>query len=318
MLNKYKPVFNITNASDNTRIQRTNATFNIRKSNKTNKAVTIDNNGVAYKNGNRLPVGYTVYDTKKKIHYIVNKSGKLVPNVKKSTILPTVHKPNSPLIQYRPIPRRQRDNTSPTSNKSQLYEDHMALRTYAYLPGRNYMQNFGKAYGDQYDYDVPFLPEKSINILGHTTSTNLLDSIAKYAGIHNRSVVSGQYKNRKGRSRSINKNEMLGLTTQETHNGSQIMFNQNKDNSRDLANANYFTAFGSAPAESFGRDFQYSLDQTMPPLQHMFWYYGTGKYNTGDPNHTKDVNAVGSQVWKIPQVQNWWNTSGKKFYNGEY
>jgi hypothetical protein len=177
-------------------------------------------------------------------------------------------------------------------------------------------------------YDIPYLPEKSILINGSTTSTNVLDSLAKYAGIHNRNPQLSEHPRKKrsryGAPRQINMNEMLGLSTQETHNGAMPYFNYKNGDAtynRALGNTNYFTAFGYIPAENLVRNFQYNnanVDRNTPPLLDAFRYYAQGDYNTGNSKHTKDVNSAGKTAWQIPAVKDWWETSGKYWYkNGK-
>lgn len=38
-------------------------------------------------------------------------------------------------------------------------------------------------------------------------------------------------------------------------------------------------------------------------------------YNPGQGNYIPMVNALGNEVWNEPQIQNWWNTEGKYYYN---
>lgn len=38
-------------------------------------------------------------------------------------------------------------------------------------------------------------------------------------------------------------------------------------------------------------------------------------YNSGQSNYVKMVTNIGNEVWSDPQIQNWWNTSGKQQYN---
>lgn len=49
-------------------------------------------------------------------------------------------------------------------------------------------------------------------------------------------------------------------------------------------------------------------------LQHAFEYFKQGKYNPGDPNHTKDVQDAGKAAFNSPEIQKWWNTVGYKWY----
>lgn len=226
------------------------------------------------------------------------------------------------------VPVRQRSNTSKTTKKESETLENMMRSDLANKDGSIGSSNP--------DYDIPYIPEKSILIDGSTTSTNVLDSLAKYAGIHNRNPKLSQYPSRKISSyetpRQINRNEMLGLSTQETHNGAMPIYNyaennedkrkalniDYKDYNRALGNANYFTAFGYVPAENLVRNFQYNkahVDRTTPPLLDAFRYYAQGDYNPGDPKHTSMVNDAGKRAWNNPEVKKWWELSGKYWYN---
>lgn len=39
------------------------------------------------------------------------------------------------------------------------------------------------------------------------------------------------------------------------------------------------------------------------------------KYNPIQDNYSQMVTNIGKEVWSDPQIQNWWNTQGKEFYN---
>ena len=174
-------------------------------------------------------------------------------------------------------------------------------------------------------YDIPYLPEKSILINGSTTSTNVLDSLAKYAGMHNSNPQLSQYpireRNEYKEPRRISKDEMLGLAAQETSNGAMPYFNFQKRQpayNRALANSNYLTAFGSIPAEYLVRNYQYNdagVDRSTPPLLDAFRYYAQGDYNRKDRKHRADVTAKGREAWKNPNVKEWWDESGKYWYD---
>jgi hypothetical protein len=91
-----------------------------------------------------------------------------------------------------------------------------------------------------------------------------------------------------------------------------------KEYNRAIGNSNYFTAFGYIPADNFVRDYHYNdagVDRETPPLLDAFRYFAQGDYNRNDPNHTKDVNAAGKRAWENPDVKNWWELSGKYWYN---
>ena len=81
-------------------------------------------------------------------------------------------------------------------------------------------QMYGFLPKNRSSYDIPFIPEKAILINGYTTSTNALDSLAKYAGIHNRTLqVSENPIRRNSKTRPVTKEEALGLSLRETKGG---------------------------------------------------------------------------------------------------
>ena len=113
---------------------------------------------------------------------------------------------------------------------------------------------------------------------------------------------------------------MLGLSTQETHNGALPYFNYRNNNeyNKMLGNSNYLTAFGYLPAENLVRNFHYNkgnVDRSTPPLLDAFQYFAQGDYNRGDAEHTTSVNNTGKRVWQNPKVKQWWEESGKYWYN---
>ena len=104
--------------------------------------------------------------------------------------------------------------------------------------------------------------EKAIILNNSTTSTNVLDSLAKYAGMHNRNpklanntiFTRNEYKS----PRPVNKDEMIGLASQETNFGAHLFRNTGLDDEfsdREIANSNYFTAYGYVPADNMIRNF---------------------------------------------------------------
>lgn len=204
---------------------------------------------------------------------------------------------------------RKKPNTSSTDKRSENIENQI----YGFLPK------------DRSPYDIPFIPKKSILINGYTTSTNALDSLAKYAGIHNRILqVSEKPLQSKPKTRPVTKEEALGLSLRETKGGALPYSNdsrtsKDKEAKRAFYNANVFTAFQDIPATALVNDYHYNkTSQSVPPLLDAFQYYAQGDYNRGDSNHTADVKAAGKDVFQNPQVQRWWDTEGKYWFNGTY
>ena len=38
-------------------------------------------------------------------------------------------------------------------------------------------------------------------------------------------------------------------------------------------------------------------------------------YNSEQENYVQMVSNITNEVWSNPQIQNWWNTEGIKYYN---
>ena len=213
------------------------------------------------------------------------------------------------------VPIRQRRNNSPTGKESESYENAMRSMVMS-------RQNVNG--GSNPEYDIPYIPEKKILINGNYTSTNVLDSLAKYAGIHNRNPQLSQYpiheRSYYKEPRKLDKEEWLGLSTRETKNGAQPYFNQDKDDhyNRVIGNSNYFTAFGYIPADNLMRNYQYTdanVDKLTPPILDAFRYYAQGDYNAKRDKHKRNVIKEGEAVWNNPEVKKWWELSGKYWYN---
>ena len=49
-------------------------------------------------------------------------------------------------------------------------------------------------------------------------------------------------------------------------------------------------------------------------FEHAFNLYKSGKYNPGDPNHSSMVEKAGMDVFSSPEFIDWWNRSGRKYY----
>lgn len=217
--------------------------------------------------------------------------------------------------QRRLVPARVRHNNSPTAAESEKFENGM----------RNLMVLYqDKSGGSDPAFDIPYIPEKKIILNSRTTSTNVLDSLAKYAGIHNRDPKLSTHRIRQvseyGKPRKINMDEMLGLAGNETYFGAEPYFNEKGDQDylRALGNSNYFTAFDYIPADNLLRNYQYnkaSVDRSIPPILDAFRYYAQGDYNRGDPNHTRKINVVGRALWENPLIREWWEKSGQYWYN---
>lgn len=256
-----------------------------------------------WKNGK----GYTIYNNDGKA-YKYNNHGKFIGRTTGKIRLTT-----------KSFPNRQRTNDSQTKLRSERLENQMknSLINKAYY--YNHISNNG--------FNIPFIPSKAIIINGNYVSTNQLDSLAKYWGMHNANPQLSQYpQNGTKTTRRLNKNEMLGLAGQETNFGATPLYNtqdfplksETDFDQTDLLNANYLKNFGSIPAEYYVRDFHYiksRVNPSTPPLLDAFRYYAQGDYNKFDSNHSRDVNEKGAQIWQNPAIQNWFKLTGKYWVN---
>lgn len=192
---------------------------------------------------------------------------------------------------------RVRENDSPTKEASETLENNMNRMVYDGAGSRR----------PNMKYSIPYLEDKEIKVKGvGRVTTNALDSLAKYAAIV-----------------GVPLEEALGLSAQETAFGAAPYYNYDSKingetiSSRALGNSSYFRNFGVIPAENFVRDFRYNkpdwkgvyISQDVPPLQHALEYWKAGKYNPGDPNHTKDVRSKGQKLMTDPNIRQWMNSS---------
>lgn len=200
---------------------------------------------------------------------------------------------------------RVRNNNSPTRELSEVIEDQMRI----------------KISGPNPQYLIPYMPSKSIVINNSTTSTNVLDTLAKYAGIHNRDIKPSQNPiKRNPKPKYVDPWEVIGLASQETNFGAQprTFINGDKQEQRAYYNANQLTAYGDVPSWALMNDYHWlDTDRTEHPILDAIRYYSQGDYNRGDKNHTSDVKKRGNSIKNNKDVQKWWNESGKYIYNNE-
>ena len=182
---------------------------------------------------------------------------------------------------------------------------------------------------------IPFIKDKQIQLTnagkltGAKLSTNMLDSIAKYGAITGVPIQTA-----------------IGLAGQESTFGTNRSEMEPHDiNPRYLVNDHdytpsayrdlYMTAYNKAAKLGLPRRFEELVrdsiiksgerytekqllkqreERDIPVLQHAFRLYLSGKYNSGDPNHTKDVENTGKAAFNSPEIQKWWNNEGYKWY----
>lgn len=174
------------------------------------------------------------------------------------------------------IPKRLNENTSKTKDKSQELEDEMSFQ---FAIGGN-----NEPFSDKH-YDIPFIEDKKILLDGHTTSLNVIDSLAKYTSLHNvNPQLTRSRTNLAKTTKPVDVREIIGLL-HESYAGATPWFNGGSERytNRELANTNYFTAFGYIPAEALVRDwsYKYENDKSLPPLLDAIRRYAEGDYNRG-------------------------------------
>lgn len=200
------------------------------------------------------------------------------------------------------LPKRLRENNSPTKEASTKTENDMA-RHFAIGADIEPVSNP--------NYDIPFIEDKKFIINNATTSTNVLDTLAKYTALHNANVQKAKDASSKAKPRKLDFGEAIGLMHESVW-GAQPYYNtsqqQTKEDERALANSNYFTAFGALPAEYFVRDWHYKnskVDTTIPPMLDALRYYAQGDYNRGDSNHTYNTQKKGKEYMENTTVKQW-------------
>ena len=207
---------------------------------------------------------------------------------------------------------RIRGNNTPTKKRSEYWEDWMDKALYD--------ESKKRVSGAE----IPFIPSKAILVNGHTTSTNVLDSLAKYGGMYNANPSLSEKpilsKNKYKKPEPLPLEEILGLSEFETKLGAWPMGNTNsiKDSNdlRAYTNANYLRTYGSIPSNALVRNFNHSKNNlTTHPLLDAFAYYNQGDYNRGYKHHTREVKKAGKSLLTDPKIKAWWNTSGKKNYH---
>lgn len=211
---------------------------------------------------------------------------------------------------------RKQNNTSKTAERSQYMENEM----HKSVMGRQNLR-IKKGVSTSWKYAIPYIKDKEIKISGTKSfnglrvPTNALDSLAKYAQATKTPIEIA-----------------LGLAFQETTKGNHIYYNfqkikkdmsekekqKRRSFNKALGNAEYFKNFGIIPAENFVNDHEYTDGgynngqpiTDRPPLQHAFEHFNAGRYNPAKKaEHTAAVKTAGADIWKSPEIQNWWKSS---------
>lgn len=192
----------------------------------------------------------------------------------------------------------------------------------------------------KYDRIIPYLEDKDIVLThpdknkkfkdrGAAFSTNMLDSIAKYANAANLPLKSalglvGQEstfgKGRYGKQMD-NPAEYLisnwAWSDQNPYN-ELLKIAQNKSYLPHIdSNGNeYWERDEKMYYEILSKGLRYAdnqakirLENLQHPLQHGFELYKSGKYNLGDPRHTQMVEERGDMLMESPEIQKWMSES---------
>ena len=195
---------------------------------------------------------------------------------------------------------------------------------------------------------IPYISEKSITLTnagkdtGVTLSTNVLDSIAKYAknaelslssalGLAGQESTFGKgynaeakemlpstlvsnwnYGNPYGRA-DRSENPYLGLwnAANKKVNGHQGHYDSNQDFIYDQKFIDVLKG-GLPYADKQAKH----LRTDIPVLEHAFRKYKLGQYNPNDPNHTRMVEERGKALMKSPEIQKWVKENNIKYAEG--
>lgn len=192
---------------------------------------------------------------------------------------------------------------------------------------------------------IPYIPEKGVKLTnagkltGAEFSTNMLDSIAKYGS--RAKLPIQQALGLAAQESTFGNAKTNGYQSQKDRGviyGSSVISNwaHGRENPwRDLIitserkagakrpgkpDADYSNVNDSILEKSITDGWRYTENQMkkfntdINVLEHGFNLFKEGKYNPGDPNHTRDVINAGKLAWNSPEIQKWWNDSGKKYY----
>lgn len=192
---------------------------------------------------------------------------------------------------------------------------------------------------------IPYIPEKRIKLTnagkltGAEFSTNMLDSLAKYGAKANLPIELAL--GLAAQESTFGNAKTNGYQSQKDRGviyGSSVISNwsHGKDNPwRDLivtsekkagvknagkSTADYSNLDKDKLDKSLSEGWRYTENQmkkfnpNINVLEHGFNLFKSGKYNTGDPNHFRDVQNSGKLAMKSPEILNWWNKDGKKYY----
>lgn len=214
---------------------------------------------------------------------------------------------------------RVRENTSPTAHGKwdtgdNSFSNSTELEDYINSKIPDY-------YREDPKYFLPFIEDQEIRVRGNRMSKNQLDSLAKYAGQAGvpKEAIGLGFESIFGSVPLVNVSSALKLIK----GNDDTERDKEKDKIRDrvISNANYNRAFGGVPASAFIRDAEYTergYNRGNPyeghPLVHGFDYFDRGLYNPGYAGHRQQVYNIGKDIFKDKNIQDWWNTSGKKFY----
>lgn len=218
-----------------------------------------------------------------------------------------------------PVMHRVRANDSRTSAESTLVENEI-------LNTQKKMLNIEKDKGIHSDpYYIPYLEDQEVRIPGiGRVPKNMLDSIAvnaKKAGVPLRDALGlvgletvfgaspttsirawvKDFKARQGRKPT---NEELKARSRHVLNSS-FARNMGGIHAQFLINDHEYTTRGWEQSPKYKQ----KLQNIKSPLQHGFTLYKLGLYNSGDPEHTKNVQQKGDAIMNTDVVKEWFKNS---------
>lgn len=190
------------------------------------------------------------------------------------------------------------------------------------------------------DRNIPYLKDKRVKLThpdknkffkdrGVVISTNMLDSIAKYAdkaGLPLKSALGlvGQESTfgnaRYGKETDTPAEYLISNWSWEEQNPYTELINiafkkayKPKINSKNIEeweiDKKLYHDILSKGLRYADNQAKLRIQNLKHPLQHGFELYKTGKYNPGDPNHTQMVEERGDVLMESPEIQKWINES---------
>lgn len=218
--------------------------------------------------------------------------------------------------QYMQLQENNPNPTPYTPNLNKLKQDSNKKRTYTkFLPSQKVITLKTKGKMNLADIPVNLLDSIAINTgRSNTNIKNNLGLIGKESTFGGKSKALGNPVNFKEyiSPYKLTNNHSFFVNPEKDYYGEVARrFNLNTNDGLNKAEENVKYAYNHNGIKSNTKQYHNNI------LADAFARYADNpkKYNPGQSNYTQMVTNIGNEVWNDPQIQNWWNTSGRQQYN---